>query len=315
MPLPNDETLLKLSEETLSQFAELFGKHPGLRPVHPKGVLLSGTFKPTPEAANISTAPHFNNPSTPITVRFSNSTGIPEIPDTDPNANPRGFAIRFNLGHRVHTDIIAHAAPGFPTRTGEDFLEFIKAVAASPPGSSSPTAVEKFLESHPAALAFSQLPKPFPTSLATQDYFGVHAFKFTNAEGVSTFGRYIITPDAGISHLDEEKELKSKSSTYLFDELPERIAKGGPFSFTLHIQIPKDGDVIDDSTVQWPKDRPVIELGKLTLDAVLPNNDAEQKYIIFDPIPRVQGVEPSDDPLLEFRAAVYLISGRRRRAA
>jgi catalase len=27
----------------------------------------------------------------------------------------------------------------------------------------------------------------------------------------------------------------------------------------------------------------------------------------------VDGIEPSDDPLLELRAAVYLISGRRRR--
>ncbi len=41
----------------------------------------------------------------------------------------------------------------------------------------------------------------------------------------------------------------------------------------------------------------------------------EQKQIIFDPIPRVDGIEPSDDPLLELRAAIYLLSGRRRRQA
>jgi catalase len=41
----------------------------------------------------------------------------------------------------------------------------------------------------------------------------------------------------------------------------------------------------------------------------------QQKHIIFDPIPRVDGIEPSDDPLLELRAAVYLLSGRRRREA
>ena len=37
--------------------------------------------------------------------------------------------------------------------------------------------------------------------------------------------------------------------------------------------------------------------------------------IIFDPIPRVDGIEPSNDPLFELRAAIYLLSGRRRRAA
>jgi catalase len=42
---------------------------------------------------------------------------------------------------------------------------------------------------------------------------------------------------------------------------------------------------------------------------------AEQKRIIFDPIPRVDGIDPSADPLLELRAAIYLLSGRRRRAA
>jgi len=45
------------------------------------------------------------------------------------------------------------------------------------------------------------------------------------------------------------------------------------------------------------------------------DNATEQQHIIFDPIPRVDGIEPSADPLLELRAAIYLLSGRRRRAA
>src|SRR4051794_18985409 len=124
MPLPSDENLITLSEELLAQFHAIFGFHPGFRPAHARGVLVSGTFTPTPEAATISTAPHFTHPSTPITVRLSNSTGIPLVPDTDPNANPRGFAIRFHLGERVHTDIIGHSTSAFPVRTGDEFLEF-----------------------------------------------------------------------------------------------------------------------------------------------------------------------------------------------
>jgi catalase len=45
------------------------------------------------------------------------------------------------------------------------------------------------------------------------------------------------------------------------------------------------------------------------------NNDAEQRHIIFDPIPRVDGIDVSEDPLLKPRADIYLMSGRRRRAA
>jgi catalase len=59
----------------------------------------------------------------------------------------------------------------------------------------------------------------------------------------------------------------------------------------------------------------LIEFGRLQLTGVAANNAGEQQKIIFDPIPRVDGIEPSADPLLEVRAALYLISGRRRRQA
>lgn len=89
----------------------------------------------------------------------------------------------------------------------------------------------------------------------------------------------------------------------------------GSITFALYAQIANDGDTIDNATIHWPEDRKIVELGKLTLTALAEDNDEQQKHIIFDPIPRVDGIEPSADPLLELRAAVYLISGRRRRAA
>ncbi len=59
----------------------------------------------------------------------------------------------------------------------------------------------------------------------------------------------------------------------------------------------------------------MLELGKITLTELVADSAREQQQIIFDPIPRVEGIEPSADPLLELRAAVYLLSGRRRRTA
>ena len=132
-----------------------------------------------------------------------NSTGLPLIPDTDPNANPRGLAIRFHLAEHVHTDIVSHSTDGFPTRTGEEFLEFLRAVAATNPAQPSPTPIEEFLASHPKALAFVQTPKPSPTSFAKETYFGVTAMRFTNQDGVSRYGRYRIIPDAGTGRSDE----------------------------------------------------------------------------------------------------------------
>ncbi|KAJ6525315.1 catalase related subgroup domain-containing protein [Mycena vulgaris] len=307
MPLPSDQKLITLSEEIIAQFDAIFGLHPGFRPAHARGVMLTGSFTPTSEAATLSTAPHFKQASTPVTVRFSSSTGIPLVPDNDPNANPRGFGLRFfyDQNRHVHTDIVGQSAPAFPTRTGAEFLEFLRALAGGTIGD--------FLGSHPAALAFVQTPKPSPASFAREGFFALHAFKFTNSEGITRFGRYTVIPDAGLEHLDEAA-VKSKSESYLFEELLERVAQG-PISFHLLCQIANDGDITDDVTVHWPKDRATVNLGKLTLTTLVPDNDHAQKKIIFDPIPRIDGIEESEDPLFEFRAALYIISGRRRRAA
>ncbi|MCJ1355253.1 MAG: hypothetical protein MMC33_005244 [Icmadophila ericetorum] len=312
MPLSFDEKVVKVSRDLVSALQST-GKHPGYRPAHARGILLSGTFTPSADAKLLTSAPHFSQTSTPILVRFSSSTGIPNIPDTDPNANPRGLAIRFQLSHGAHTDIITHSTPFFPTRTGAEFLEFLGAAGASGPGAASPSPIEKFLGTHPAALAFVQAPKPSPASFAKGAYFGVTALRFMNSDGSSAYFRYRVIPDGGVENLDGDA-LRGKSSDFLFDEIQERILKG-PVTMTVVAQLAEKTDVVDDATVHWPESRPIVELGKIEIKAVEPNNAKEQKHIIFDPIPRVEGIAPSADPLLEVRASVYLISGRERRAA
>jgi catalase len=313
MPLPSDEKLIQLGNDLIEQFDALFGLHPGFRRAHAKGVLLTGSFTPSPDAVSLTRAPHITRESTPVTVRFSNSTGLPMVPDNNANANPRGLAIRFHLADHVHTDIISHSADGFPTRTGQEFLDFLRAVAATDASKPSPTPVEIFLGAHPAALAYVQSPKPNPSSFAREAYFGVTAFRFTNQQGTAHYGRYRILPEAGIEHLDDAAA-KAKDANYLFDELTARIA-GGPIRFQIQVQLADERDVVDDATIHWPSDRRVIPFGSIVLTAKVPEDEQQQQRVIFDPIPRVDGIEPSDDPLLELRAAVYLLSGRRRRQA
>ena len=84
MPLPSDEKVVALAEVLLKEFDVIFGEHPGFRPTHAKGTLLSGTFRPTQDAASLTRAPHFARESSPVLVRFSDTTGIPTIPDNDP---------------------------------------------------------------------------------------------------------------------------------------------------------------------------------------------------------------------------------------
>ena len=306
MPLTTDEKLLALSRETMGVFdKENGGVHPGFRPAHAKGILLRGTFTPSSEAASLTRAPHLQRNSTPVTVRFSNFAGIPTVADNDPQgASPRGFAVRFHLGEHVHTDIIGHSVDNFPARTAKGFLEFLNAVIATDPAGPHPNAIEQFLGAHPTALRFVEIPKPIPTSFAKESFFAVSAFKFTNADGMSRYGRYRVLPVAGNEYLDAA-EAAARSPNFLFDEIKERVAKE-PVRFRVAVQLAEDGDITDDATVRWPEERPQAAFGEISLRGIMPNNASDQQHIIFDPIPRVEGIEASADPL--FSPAPIFIS-------
>jgi catalase len=303
-----------LIQDLLKSFHEVFGLHPGFRPVHAKGLMLSGTFTPSAEAKTLTRAPHLLRPSTRVIVRFSDFAGVPTIPDNHPEAaSPRGMAVRFYLGEHQHTDIVAHSADGFPVHTGEEFLEFNRAVAKHNPNGPHPTPLEQYLGAHPRAMQFVMLPKPFPTSFAREHFFSATAYKFTGADGTARFGRYRLKPEAGTEYLTAEEAAK-KSPNFLFDEIDARLAQG-PIKFRVVVQLAARGDPTDDSSITWPSDRPEIELGTITLTKRENDLEPELHKIIFDPLPRVDGIEPSADPLLDVRAALYLLSGRRRRAA
>jgi catalase len=313
MPSSPDATPA-LSQNLLQALDDVNGLHAGFRPAHAKGVLLSGTFTPSPGANSLTRAPHVQRESTPVTVRFSDSAGFPAVADNDQAyAGPRGIAIRFHLSEHVHTDIIGHSYDGFPSRTPEEFLDLLRAIHASGPDAPKPAPIEVYLGAHPAALKFVTAPKPIPSSFARESFFTVNAFKFTNKDGVSRFGRFRVRPQDGNDYLDATAAA-AKSPNFLFDELAARISKGSPVTFQVVVQLASKEDVTDNATVNWPEDRAHAEFGAVVLTRQLPD-DAETRRLIFDPIPRVDGIDPSADPLLEARADLYLLSGRRRRAA
>jgi catalase len=290
------------------------GVHAGFRPVHAKGVMYSGTFTPSADAVKLTRAPHASRSTTPVTVRFSLSAGIPTVADNDPQGSgPQAIAVRFHLADHVHTDIIAHSHNGFPTRTGEEFLEFLRAAAASGPGALTPPPIVAFLAAHPKAKAFVEAPKPIPTSYARQSYFAITAFKFTNAAGQSRFGRFRLLPEAGTEFLTPEQAAK-KSADFLAAELSERLARG-PAAFRVLVQLAEAGDDVTDSTSLWPEARPLVEFGTLAIRERVDELAPERRKIIFDPVPRVDGIDSAGDPLTTVRSDIYLLSGRRRRAA
>jgi catalase len=282
------------------------GVHTGFRFMHAKGLVVTGTFAPAPSARSISRAAHFAGGPVPVTVRFSDGTGNPMIPDTDTRGAPRGMAIRFMLPGGAFTDIVANSHNGFIVGTGEEFLAFLTAVAHTTPESPHPNAVEQFLASHPRARKFLQDVQPLPTSFATLAYFGNNALVFVDSTGAKRAGRYQILPAAKIATLDSLAAARA-GSEYLFDDLRQRLTRG-PIRFRLVAQMANPGDQTKDGSIVWPADRKVVELGSLTLTAVAPNNDELQRSLTFNPIFLTPGIQLSDDPLVALRSAVYALS-------
>lgn len=313
MPLTTDEKLMALSREVIDAFDKANGGvHPGFRPAHAKGILLTGAFTPAHDATTLTRAPHLRQSSTPVTVRFSNFAGIPTVPDNDlQGASPRGFAVRFHLAEHVHTDIVAHSTDNFPARTAEGLLAFLKALIATDPAGPHPNAIEQFLGANPAAMTFVQIPKPIPSSFARESFYAVSAFKFTNGNGMSRYGRYRILPVAGNDYVTAAAAA-AQNPDFLFDEIKACIARG-PARFRIAVQLADAGDIVDDATVRWPEERAQVAFGEISLTAVASDNAKAQQHMIFDPIPRVDGIEASADPLFEPRANIYLMTGRRRR--
>lgn len=306
---PTAKPVVEQIADTLTKLSG--GPHAGFRSNHAKGIVVDGEFTAAPTASTITKASYLQGKTTtPVTVRFSDATGVPNIPDADGNAFPKGMAIRFNLPKDEVTDMVVISVNGFPSAKPEDFLGLLNAVAATTPESPKPSPIEQFLQSHPAAKKFVTTPKPAPISFANQPFFGVNAFKFTNAKGEVHYGRYLIKPLAGAKYLTKDETTKA-APNYLMEELPARL-KTGTIKYSIALQVAQKGDVINDATVSWPANRKVVNLGTLTLKTMNADGVKFEKGTMYNPLTLVDGIEPSDDPILLARPAAYAVSFGRR---
>ena len=81
------------------------------------------------------------------------------------------------------------------------------------------------------------------------------------------------------------------------------------------MQLAEAGDNVTDSTALWPETRPEVEFGIIKITERVDELAPERRKIIFDPVPRIDGIDSASDPLTDVRSELYLLSGRRRRAA
>jgi len=299
-----------LGVRLVDQMNALYGARPGVRANHAKGAVFEGTFTPAQGADALSSAVFLKGAPTPLVIRFSNSGGVPDAPDTHPSTGGvRGMAIKFRLSGGGEADMVCISANGFPVATGEDFLALLQAVAASGPDVPKPTPVEKFLSTHPAALAFVTTPRPVAVSYGTQPFFGVNAFKFTNAQGTSRFARYRIAPESGPVYVSDEDAAKRPPNA-LADNLRASLEKG-PVKFRLLVQVAEADDSTTDATKVWPDSRPTVELGEIAVTKASDTKKVENE-LLFLPTNVTSGIDVSDDPIINTRTEAYAESFGRR---
>ena len=288
----------------------VFGHHPGHRALHAKGILCRGRFTPGGEGAALTRAAHLHSGELPATVRFSNAAGDPGHPDRLPD--PRGLAVKLYLPDGARTDIVAVSSPRLPVRTPEAFIALIEAQGAGPRPSLK---LPGFLLRNRRALTI--LPSLAPTllprsSYAGITYFGIHAFRWIDAEDRARYVRYALEPEFTAERLSP-KQGRGRGADYLQDELRERLA-GGPVRFTLTLTLAEPGDPTDDPSAAWPKSRRRVRAGELVIDGLETDRETGGDVLVFDPTRVIDGIELSEDPVLRFRSAAYRESVARRTA-
>jgi catalase len=297
-------------EQVVDGVYERYGRHPGHRALHAKGIFCKGTFTATSDAARLTRAAHMQGKPVEALVRLSNASGNPDSKDYVPDV--RGMATSFQLPDGSKTDLSAQTAPNFPVKTPEGFVE---AVQANVSGVARAWKIPLFLARHPSAIpglkANLDALKPRP-SFANYTYFAIHAFKWVNTDGAEQYVRYTWIPEAGEETISPA-EGKEKGANYLQDEMRQRLAQGSA-RFTLQLQLAAEGDPTDDPTANWPDDREKVSAGTLELTEVIPSPEEGGEIVVFDPVRMTDGIELSEDPILHYRPRAYNVSAQRRSA-
>ncbi|UMB71530.1 catalase family peroxidase [Mycobacterium paraterrae] len=289
----------------LDAFNKAFGRHHGYRTNHAKGVSVIGWFDSNGNGTELSTATVFAPGRTPVIGRFSAAGGNPHTVDSSGTGRGLGLAFGFPGSDQWRTAMLN--LPVFPDPSPQSMYDRLAATVPDPKtGKPDPAAMTRFYAAHPPAARAMAILKQFkPTpGFADSTFSGLIAFYFVNAAGQRLPVRWALTPL-------QQALPPSTGPDALFGPLVEQL-RAGPLRWRLMLTVGKPSDPTTDATLPWPADRRTVDAGVLTLDTVADDGRGNARDINFDPLVLPPGIEPSDDPLLSARSAVYAASYRRR---
>jgi catalase len=290
-------------------FEEVNGVHPGFRRNHAKGVCISGYFQSNGQGMRLSTASEFQPGRVAVIGRLSLAGGQPSAVDTP--VAVRGLGLRFEPRHGQEWRMAMIDLPVFIVRTPEGFYQQLLASKIDPAtGKPDRARMTVFLAAHPETVRAMAIikAKPFSSGFANATYYGLNAFRFVNATGISTPVRWSMVP---VDPFTADDLAAVRDKNYLFDTFIARLQRG-PVQWHFILTVGQPGDPTNDATLPWPHTREHVDLGTLTIDHVEDEAHGGCRDTNFDPLVLPNGIAPSDDPLLSARSAVYSVSFRRR---
>ena len=291
------------------------------RIVHARGSAAHGVFEVYESMARYTKAAFLQDPSikTPVYVRFSTVQGPRGSADTVRDV--RGFAVKFYTSEG-NFDLVGNNMPVFFIQDAFKFPDFVHAVKPEAPnemptGGSAHDTFWDFVSLVPESahmVLWTMSDRAIPRSLRTMEGFGVHTFRFVDAQGKGRFVKFHWRPVIGSYSLlwDEAQKLAGKDPDFHRRDLWESIERGDFPEFELGVQIIEeadehafDFDLLDPTKLVPEELVPVQIIGKLTLNRNPDNFFAETEQVAFHPGHIVPGLDFSNDPLLQGRLFSY----------
>ncbi|WP_299682132.1 catalase [uncultured Roseobacter sp.] len=292
------------------------------RVVHARGYGAHGYFEATEELSDLTCAHLFQERGrkVPAFVRFSTVAGNKGSFDLARDA--RGFAVKLYT-EDGNWDIVGNNIPVFFIQDAMKFPDLVHSVKeapdrAFPQAQSAHDNFWDFISLMPEAMhmvMWTMSDRGIPRSFRFMEGFGVHTFRFVNAEGDGQFVKFHWKPKLGLQSVlwNEAVKINGADPDFHRRDLWNAIEAGDYPEWELGIQVFDDAfaddfpfDVLDATKLIPEEDVPVRIVGRLILDRVVDNFFAETEQVAFCTQNIVPGIDFTNDPLLQGRNFSYL---------
>ena len=252
---------------------------------------------------------------TPLFVRFS--TVIHGGTSPESLRDPRGFAVKMYT-EDGNWDLVGNNLKVFFIRDAIKFPDVIHAFKPDPVTNRQDTRrIFDFISQTPEAMhmiTFLFSPWGIPASYRFMEGSGVNTYKWYNAAGAGVLVKYHWVPKQGVHNLtqDQASQIQAKNFNHATQDLYEAIERGDAPEWELCVQLMSDDehpelpfDPLDDTNI-WPEDQfPLLPVGRMVLDRNPANYFAEVEQVSFGTGVLVDGLDFSDDKMLQGRTLSY----------